>query len=177
MRVIFAVLVVCFVGLGGGHAQTMYRCVDSAGKVTFTDGECVGVRAAIKAPVVSVGDGGAAKAKATQLKGEAQFARDFALRKYREVNERVANLRASLDSNAQNKRREIDAILEERRKCDFHKIGTLRCEAVIAMQQSDIDNKWHEIWMRDHRNWAAALDERNAVRREVIALGATVPAE
>lgn len=177
MRAIYCGLLVCWVGLSGVQAQTMFRCVDGAGKVTFTDSECVGTRTAIKAPVVSIGDGGAARAKVAQVKGEAKFELDFAMRKYREASERVVALRAALDSNTADKYREMESIREERRKCDFHKIGTLKCQAFEAMQPSDIESKWHAIWMRDHRDWTMALKERSAAEREVVARGGKVPAE
>lgn len=125
----------------------------------------------------SIGDGGHSKAAATQAAGEAQNARDTALRKYRDLAYNVNQLRASLDNNTANKAAEVKGILDEINYCKAVRIFTPRCQDLQAMKQSEIDDKWHALWMRDHRAWTALLDEKSKASLAYFKLTGKQPEE
>lgn len=169
------VLGFCIVSATCAHAQTVHRCVDSNGKVTFSDTECSGNRSTVRLQSSTIGDGGATKAKVEQAAGEKQNSVDTAMRRYRDVAGRVKKLKAALDGNEAEKQAEIESILKEQEKCRFHRIPTRRCIELDAMQQSTIDKKYHDAWMRDHRSWLDAMDEQSRAAKDVIRLTGKAP--
>lgn len=158
-------------------AQSVNRCVDANGKVTFSDTECTGTRSAVKLRDNAIGDGGHAKAMVAQIKGETSNAIDLALRRYRDAAYTTKKLRAALDNNSASRDAETAAILAEIKRCQFHRIPTPRCQEVEAMQQSEIDRKWHTIWRQDHAAWTASLEEQSKASRAYVQLTGKLPPE
>lgn len=163
--------------LGATQAQTINRCVDADGKVSFSDTDCKGTRTSVKITPATMGDGGAAKASAAQAAGERKASADALLRKYRDAALRATKLRSALDNNSSDRNAETTAIAKEIDRCRFTAIESRRCQEVKAMRQQDIDDKWHSIWMRDHRDWNTALDEKSAASAAYLKATGTLPSE
>ena len=101
----FAVIAIIIVYAATVNAQSVTKCVDSTGKVSYSDTECVGQRSKLSVSPNEVGDGGARAAKQT-LQGELKAnAVDLVRRRYRETSDRTDQLRAALDGNESEKKR------------------------------------------------------------------------
>ena len=155
-------------------AQTIQKCVDSTGKVTFSDSDCNGQKTSLNLRS-SIGDGGAAAARQSTEAAKAANTKDLALRRYREADDLVKKLRTELANNEPNRIAETTAILKEIERCRFHRISTRRCIEVEAMQQSDIDNKWSAEWWRVNRALTDAREEYSKAVRALTELKIPIP--
>ena len=157
------------------YGQTLNKCVDAQGRVTYSDTECSGQRILLKVTPNTIGDGGSAVAKKQLERDTASNALDLAIRRYQQAVDFSTRLRAILDNNDATKREEMNNILDEQDKCRRAGNFSRRCHALQAMTQSEIDDKYHSIWMKANRDWSAALIEQTNAAREVIRLGGTLP--
>ena len=155
--------------------QTVNKCVDANGKVSYGEADCSGQRKVINVSPNTIGDGGAAIAKKTLQSEIVANHKDQAYRRYRDATDLVGRLRAILDNNDATKQSEMAEIMEEQRKCRHAGNFSRRCHDLDALKQSDIDSKYHQIWMRTHSEWSRALTERTNATKALIALGETVP--
>ena len=157
------------------NAQTLNRCVDANGGITYSDTECSGQRSVVKVSPNTVGDGGSAIAKKQLERDTARNALDLAIMRYQLAVDFTARLRAILDNNDATKTEEMNTIIDEKEKCRRAGNFSRRCHTLQALTQREIDDKYHDIWIKTHREWSVALLEQTNAAREVIRLGGALP--
>ena len=161
-------------------SQTVFKCPDANGRLSLSDIPCGDGKQTITIRPSVVPSGASAAtavtdAQKSQATGEAQFNRDYALRKYREASRVVNQLKASLDNNSADKAAEVAAVLEEQRDCRRRGTETRRCQDVNATYQADIDHKYHQAWMITHKQFTFALKERSDAADELLRLKVAIP--
>ena len=70
------------------YGQTLNKCVDAQGRVTYSDTECSGQRILLKVTPNTIGDGGSAVAKKQLERDTASNALDLAIRRYQQAQRR-----------------------------------------------------------------------------------------
>ncbi len=176
LRLLWALIVMVAVPAMG---QTIYKCPDASGRVTLSDIPCGDGKDTLKIrPNVVTsdkpGETWISGAKRKQADDDAQVVTDSILVKYRDAVSLVARLKQMLDNNESDKAAAIATIRAEQQNCR-RGTDTRKCQDWNATMQADIDSQYHNLWMRTHRQYAAALIEKGEAMKEMLRLKVPIP--
>ena len=168
----FVFLLFC---VASAFGQTVTKCVDSNGKVSYSDTECAGQRRTIKITPNSIGDGGAELSQRKLLADTKLNAVESASRRFREANDRIVQLRKAIANNDAEKALETLQLSADQEQCRSAGNFSRRCKELQSQSKSTIEAKYHGQWMSDHKAWSTAISESQEAMKQLIALGAPLP--